>query len=87
MSSNEALPLLLPPPSPLMRQTEAVKEIMAKVVSKQSTDKYVGQNSFSLFFVTSQLNRVSFYWSRGLSSIWTSTQLNLRRNNMQRIAA
>jgi hypothetical protein len=38
-------PLLLPP-----RQTDAVKENMAKVVSTQSANKYAGQNSmFALF--------------------------------------
>jgi hypothetical protein len=61
---------------------------MAKVVSKQSADEYAGQNSiFDIFFVTSQLNCVSFCWSGGLSSIWMSMQLKFRRNYKQRFAA
>jgi len=39
---------LLPPPLP--RQTEAVKEIMAQVISKRSTEKYAGQNAIFAMF-------------------------------------
>ena len=50
MSSDDddVLPLPLPPPP--TRQTDAVKEIMAKVVSRKSTVLYAQQNSiFALF--------------------------------------
>ena len=41
---------LLPLPPPPTRQTDAVKEIMAKVVSKRSAVLYAQQNSiFALF--------------------------------------
>ncbi len=52
-SKDNAASLLLPPPPlpPLPpHQTDAVKEIMAKVVSTQSANKYAGQNlMFALF--------------------------------------
>jgi hypothetical protein len=45
-ASSPPMPLPLLPPC----QTDAVKEIMAKVVSTQSANKYAGQNSmFALF--------------------------------------
>ena len=39
-----------PLPTPAPRQTAAVKEIMSKVISSQSTTKYAGQNAtFAIF--------------------------------------
>jgi hypothetical protein len=40
----------MPPLPPPPHQTEVVKKIMAKVVSKQSTDNYAGQNSMFAIF-------------------------------------
>jgi len=39
------------PPPPPGRQTDTVKEIMSKVVSKQSADKYSGQNSIFAMYL------------------------------------
>ncbi len=58
MSSSASPPSpLLPPP---LRQTETVKEIMAKVISKRSSEKYAGQNAiFAMFCFDSAKLRVS----------------------------
>ena len=76
---DNALPLPPPPsPPPPGRPTATVKEIMSKVVSKQSADKYSGQNSiFAMYLYDSAelrdlLLEPSFV--RGLDALATNSQ-------------
>ena len=70
---DNALPLP-PPPSPPQpgRPTATVKEIMSKVVSKQSADKYSGQNSIFAMYLYDSLLEPSFV--RGLDALATNSQ-------------
>ena len=84
--NNDVLPLPLPPPP--TRQTDAVKEIMAKVVRRSPPFCMLNKILFLLFFVTSLLIIcVICCSSRGLSRVRMRAKVQLRRKNMQRIAA
>ena len=81
MSAND---VAYPPPS---QQTEAVKEIMAKVISMQSADKYAGQNAtFAMFCYESDELRDIFLENWFIENLGNIANQNAKKN-MQKVAA
>ena len=67
-------------PLPLPRQTEAVKEIMAQVISKRSAEKYAGQNAiFAMFCFNSAGLRVSLLEEWFVEKVTTSRTMHKKR--------
>jgi hypothetical protein len=67
-------------------QTDAVKEIMAKVISMQSANKYAGQNSIFAFFCYKSAELRDVLWSRGLLMVSICMQKKMQKNTQKNAA-